>query len=159
MCGTPAWAWQQHNDGVLDFIGLGERLYPRSWHTNINWCLDCSCEAFTKPQSIFLRPFDRSFFVELLFYISFSLLGLYKRILLAQKAVKSGQMKKKCAIQHLVDSLFTVWKPVKCCQIKPNAKVFYWWLCQEWQRCDTRSHKKRNILNENLRTWVSKDFI
>ena len=22
-----------------------------------------------------------------------------------------------------------------------------------------RSHKKRNILNENLRTWVSKDFI
>ena len=28
-------------------------------------------------------------------------------------------------------------------------------VCQEWQRCGMRSHKKRNILNENLRTWVT----
>ena len=38
---------------------------------------------------------------------------LYKRL---SKAAK----RKKCAIQLLVDFLFTVWKLVKCGQMKPN---------------------------------------
>ena len=39
---------------------------------------------------------------------------LYKRL------SKAAKRKKKCAIQLLVDFLFTVWKLVKCGQIKPN---------------------------------------
>jgi len=33
------------------YLFVSGRLYPCSWHTSINWCLDCSCKAAFIPNT------------------------------------------------------------------------------------------------------------
>ena len=53
-----------------------ERLYPHSWHTSINWHLECSCEAFIQTYALFLffRSFRSFLSLSCTFWIHFSAL-------------------------------------------------------------------------------------
>ena len=164
-----ATTWQRHR-----FYWIRGRFCPRGWHTNVNWRLDCSREAFIQPLIWAPKHFLASFligfflwnccfifpFLHFIFTFSFLLTfgvpfciwkwffcsgctklirkmcekvkkkswksrkvsrpGLYKRILLVQKAVKSGQTKKSKLFNFLLSFYLLfgiVWKLVKCDQM------------------------------------------